>query len=68
MNIKPSWANAPAWAKYLAQDGDGAWYWYEDRPTVSDLSRVWSRVSSTSHQSKALDKTEDWRKTLERRP
>jgi len=68
MNIKPSWAGAPEWARYLAQDGDGTWYWYGERPTVSALSRVWSRSSSTSKQMRCLDNTEDWRKTLERRP
>lgn len=68
MSIKPSWKSAPDWAKYLAQDGDGTWYWYEERPSVSPLSRVWSRTSSTSKQMRCLDNTEEWRVTMERRP
>jgi hypothetical protein len=31
--IKPQWENAPEWAKWLASDEDGDWYWYEDRPS-----------------------------------
>lgn len=31
---KPSWDDAPDWAGWLAQDGTGAWFWYERRPTL----------------------------------
>jgi hypothetical protein len=30
--IKPDWRGAPVWANFLAQDGDGEWYWFECRP------------------------------------
>lgn len=29
---KPSWDEAPFWAKWLAQDADGEWWWYEVQP------------------------------------
>lgn len=29
---KPSWDNAPEWAKYLAMDEDGSWFWYQYQP------------------------------------
>jgi hypothetical protein len=30
---KPSWNDAPKWAKYLAMDKSGMWNWYENIPT-----------------------------------
>ena len=30
---KPSWSDAPKWAKYLAMDKSGMWNWYENTPT-----------------------------------
>lgn len=64
--IRPSWSTAPAWARWLAQDGDGSWYWYADRPTASVTgSRVWVRPSSLSKQEKAADDVDSWSKTLE---
>lgn len=29
---KPSWNDAPEWARWLARDDDGDWYWYESKP------------------------------------
>ena len=29
---KPSWEYAPEWAEWMAQDGDGEWYWYGVKP------------------------------------
>lgn len=29
---RPSWDNAPNWAKYLAMDEDGTWSWFENEP------------------------------------
>ena len=31
--MKPSWDDAPEWAKFVAMDFDGEWYWHETRPT-----------------------------------
>ena len=39
MNI--DWNKAPAWANYAAQDADGAWYWYENKPYLAPGSRDW---------------------------
>lgn len=30
--MKPSWDDAPEWAKWLAVDPDGDWFWYENKP------------------------------------
>lgn len=34
--MKPDWKDAPGWAKWLAMDGCGDWYWYEDKPWFDD--------------------------------
>lgn len=66
---KPGWDRAPTWAKYLAQDGDGSWYWYEERPTASTTgSRVWCRPTTTSRQQRVDSGDDAWMHTLERRP
>lgn len=32
MSNKPDWKDAPEWAKYMAMDDDGEWYWFENEP------------------------------------
>lgn len=34
--MKPSWKDAPDWAKFVAMDGDERWYWYETKPEWDD--------------------------------
>ena len=29
---KPDWSKAPSWAKYLAMDQNGTWFWYAGKP------------------------------------
>lgn len=63
---KPDWKDAPEWAQYLAQDYDGAWWWYEREPAVSytmgyffaENGGEWEEASYAS----------DWDSTLEQRP
>jgi hypothetical protein len=62
---KPDWKDAPKWARYVAMDSGGAWYWYEGMP----------KLGSTSHYSNGhkyeLAHTEEypgWDRTLEARP
>lgn len=33
--MKPQWSDAPAWANYLAMDGNLEWHWYENEPYAS---------------------------------
>jgi hypothetical protein len=35
---KPSWDDAPDWARWLARDASGDWYWYEFEPGWEDRS------------------------------
>ena len=68
-NIKPKWKDAPTWAKYLAQDGDGSWYWYSEMPMASSSgTKVWVRKTNTTHQVAAEEVADGWIGTLERRP
>lgn len=30
--MKPDWKDAPEWAKWLAMDEDGEWFWFENKP------------------------------------
>lgn len=32
---KPLWKDAPTWAMWLAQDHDGIWFWWLDKPIVT---------------------------------
>ncbi len=34
IDFTPPWDNAPAWAKFLARDRSGAWYWYSRMPEL----------------------------------
>lgn len=69
---KPSWKDAPEWAQWLAQDGDGVWYWHNDRPHLNSdsVDRVTHRISKGA--SDIADSgghiLGDWRDTLEQRP
>ena len=39
MLAKPSWNNAPEWARFLAVNANGHWWWYENRPQLQ--SYMW---------------------------
>lgn len=62
---KPSWDSAPNWAKYLAMDSDGKWWWYEKKPTKETFS-----FDSDGRAARASVRKfyEQWGSTLEKRP
>ncbi len=68
---KPDWKDAPDWAEWLAQDFDGAWYWYEKQPVLSEfIHGLWSTVESdvfANASAPDLTAAENWRESLERR-
>lgn len=39
--MKPDWKDAPNEALFLAQDDDGNWHWFEDRPVYVRASGEW---------------------------
>ncbi len=63
--MKPDWKSAPKWAKWLAQDANGIWYWYEEQPQVLGNS---SWFSSGGNNEAAATPSSEWRESLEQRP
>lgn len=68
---KPDWEDAPDWAEWLAQDKDGEWYWYEQKP--SRCETYWKQVYYSTRfmlagQQPTQDLDQDWADSLERRP
>lgn len=64
MNGKPDWKNAPEWARFLAMDETGDWYWYENKPFIN--GQTWYQLGGKwkiAHQS-----IKEWKSTLEERP
>lgn len=62
--MKPDWKDAPVGANFLAQDGDGSWWWFADEP---DWDEEYQRWETEGEIWEAVDvvPAED---TLERRP
>ena len=68
---KPSWDDAPEWGEWLAQDGDGEWFWYVSKPFVDEENdnAVWELGDSFDHElCQSGEVLGDWRDTLEKRP
>lgn len=61
---KPTWADAPEWAEWLAQDSDGVWWFHRCEPKTALL--VWR--GTDRHYANDGEVLGDWRDTLERRP
>lgn len=41
MTTKPSWQDAPKWARWLAQDCHLHWWWYEYKPVYDETMKAW---------------------------
>jgi len=39
--MKPEWKDAPPWAKWLAMDNNGDWWWYENEPVKNPTDNEW---------------------------
>lgn len=61
---KPDWSDAPDWARYLAQDKDGEWWWYEHMP--EKCRENWQLNRCIGKSEKAYK--EAWTISLEERP
>jgi hypothetical protein len=62
---KPNWDDAPKWARWLAQDLTGGWWWYAKRPALDENNGFWD---SAGTNEQAQFKNEKWQETLEKRP
>lgn len=63
---KPSWEDAPEWAKYLAMDEDGEWFWYETKPIIGTY--MWNDRPGRYREANPINQEVDWKTTLEARP
>ena len=64
---KPSWADAPEWANWLAMDMHGCWEWFEQKPYIHQYH--WeSDGQSCLHNAKSNIRSYGWVDTLEKRP
>ncbi len=68
----PNWKGAPDWANWLAQDGDGSWYWYEHPVYTREDLNAWyeqrgfeGRIDDAGVAAKL---NPDWRNTRHARP
>ena len=66
---KPNWKDAPEWAKWLARDKDGKWFWYETKPEPDSLidGDMWCTLERGRHEI-ASEPDASWMGTLESRP
>lgn len=53
---------------WLAQDEDGKWYWYSQRPEPSYGGGVWRAHSSKQRYASAGTANPDWLLSLQTRP
>jgi len=68
-NGKPSWDNAPEWANWLAQDANGDWYWYKERPIPDSRDHIWTHKKYGYKHERALTPyIKEWYNVIERRP
>jgi len=62
--MKPDWKDAPEWAQWLAQDLDGVWWWYADKPSLG--IKTWATDLGAIAECATL--STGWKESLERRP
>lgn len=58
------WSKAPEWANWLAQDANGGWYLYENKP-VRGITQ-WGRCDK--HDAVSFHVNPEWINTLQERP
>lgn len=57
------WSKAPEWARYVAMDADGTWFWFEKKPHKS--YEYW--VVGQGLQAPVFE-LDNWQSTLQERP
>jgi hypothetical protein len=71
-NSHPRWKDAPDWANYLAQDGDGTWYWYEHPIYAHEDDDAWYEQEGfdgrIDDDGEGAERNPDWRNTRHARP
>lgn len=70
---KPNWKDAPEWAEWLAQNKDGFWWWFEEKPEANPDTEDWRPWYWTSPNEREMIAGKgsynlNWTATLEERP
>lgn len=39
--MKPDWKDAPEWARFVAMDPDGNWFWFSEEPRWDERLEIW---------------------------
>jgi hypothetical protein len=68
MRQKPDWKDAPEWAKWLAMDDNGEWYWFIEKPTLLDEGDECGYWNAPFGSYLHVEVGVDWKTTLEERP
>lgn len=66
---KPDWKDAPEWAEWLAQDYDGVWWWYAEKPVQDKVQWIltnWQKLPIWANTDARTNP--EWKETLEKRP
>ena len=61
--MKPRWKYAPRWAKWLARDYNGDWWWHQRKPYVSGYKWI-----NAGKMQQAVANENYWTETVEERP
>jgi hypothetical protein len=61
---KPDWEDAPVWARFLARDANGEWFWYEEKPK----RKGWFWAPESGRHVRGEVGSEDWKHSLEEKP
>jgi len=64
---EPDDADAPEWARFKAQDGDGRWFWYESAPQWGlEEGDVWTVIKGAFKPASSgkIPAGHEWRETL----
>ena len=64
--MKPDWVDAPGWAKFLAKNKNGSWWWHENFPDTIDERGNW--ISNGCRQRADLSDGIWWSDSVEKRP
>jgi hypothetical protein len=63
------WSTMPAWAKFVAMDSDGCWFWYEKEPFIGEVRWQCNSEYYDGIPTKYAPKWDgDWRNSLTERP
>ena len=69
--VKPSWDDAPSYAKWLGMDADGTWAFLDSKPTPvvsGDIDYGEGEPGWGTRGKQCIYEFSNWRETLEPRP